>query len=109
MRVLHTASHERGQIYVPMVNWLLAAAALGAVVGFGSSDALAGAYGIAVSLLMAMTTVLAAPIALRWGYSPVLVAVVNGAFLLVDLAFFAANSAKLHGAAGSRCCSPSSC
>src|ERR671929_34826 len=73
MRVLHTASHERGRIYVPMVNWLLAAATLGAVLGFGSSDALAGAYGVAVSLLMAITTVLAALIALQWGYNPALV------------------------------------
>ena len=96
MRVRHTASHERGQIYVPMVNWLLAAVTLGAVVGFGSSEALAGAYGVAVSLLMAITTVLAALIALKWGYNPVLVLAVNSAFLLLDLVFFAANSAKLH-------------
>ena len=96
MRVLQTASHERGQIYVPMVNWLLALATLGSVVGFGSSDALAGAYGVAVSLLMAITTVLAALIALKWGYNPVLVVLVNGVFLAVDLVFFAANSVKLH-------------
>ncbi len=51
MHIRHTASHEIGQIYVPLANWLLAAATLGAVVGFGTSDALAGAYGIAVSLL----------------------------------------------------------
>jgi KUP system potassium uptake protein len=95
MRVLQTASHQRGQIYVPMVNWLLALATLGAVVGFGSSDALAGAYGVAVSLLMAITTVLAALIALQWGYNPILVVLVNGAFLAVDLVFFAANTAKL--------------
>src|SRR5271166_3324480 len=54
MRVLHTASHERGQIYMPMVNWLLAVGTLGAVLAFGSSDALGGAYGIAVSMLMAI-------------------------------------------------------
>ena len=60
MHIKHTASHEIGQIYVPLVNWLLAAATLGAVIGFGTSDALAGAYGIAVSLLMAITTLLAA-------------------------------------------------
>ena len=55
MHIHHTTSHTMGQIYVPLVNWLLAAATLGAVIGFGSSDALAGAYGIAVSLLMAIT------------------------------------------------------
>ncbi len=95
MRVLHTESEERGQIYVPLVNWLLALVTLGAVVGFGSSEKLAGAYGVAVSLLMAITTLLASFIALRWGYSPILVAAANGFFLMVDLIFFSANSIKL--------------
>ena len=62
---------------------------------FGSSDALGGAYGIAVSLLMAVTTVLAALVALQWGYNPVLVAAVNGFFLIIELVFVAANAAKL--------------
>ena len=95
LHVLHTAAHERGQIFVPSVNWILAAATLGAVVGFGSSDNLAGAYGIAVSLLMAITTFLAALVAIHWGFNRVVVILVNGAFLLVDLVFFAANSLKL--------------
>ena len=95
MRVVHTDQDERGQIYVPAVNWLLAAATLTAVVVFGSSDALAGAYGIAVSMLMGITTLLAALIALRWGYNPLLVFAVNGFFLGIDLVFFAANSVKL--------------
>ncbi|MGU3554939.1 potassium transporter Kup [Methylobacterium radiotolerans] len=95
MRVVHTDQDERGQIYVPAVNWLLAAATLTAVVVFGSSDALAGAYGIAVSALMGITTLLAALIALRWGYNPLLVFAVNGFFLGIDLVFFAANSVKL--------------
>ena len=83
-----------GQIYVPLVNWLLAAATLGAVIGFGTSDALAGAYGIAVSLLMAITTLLAALVAIQWGYSPIIVIAVNGFFLVIDCIFFAANSTK---------------
>jgi KUP system potassium uptake protein len=95
MRVLHTASQAKGQIYIPIVNWLLAAGTLGAVVTFGSSDALGGAYGIAVSMLMAITTVLAGLVALHWGFSPLLVASVNGAFLVVDLVFVAANATKL--------------
>uniref|UniRef100_UPI00226B0958 KUP/HAK/KT family potassium transporter n=1 Tax=Methylobacterium sp. GC_Met_2 TaxID=2937376 RepID=UPI00226B0958 len=95
MRVVHTDQDERGQIYVPAVNWLLAVATLTAVVVFGSSDALAGAYGIAVSALMGITTLLAALIALRWGYNPVLVFAVNGFFLVIDAIFFAANSVKL--------------
>ncbi len=94
MYIQHTASHEKGQIYVPLVNWLLAAVTLGAVLGFGSSDALAGAYGVGVSLLMAITTLLATFIALRWGYLPIVVLTVNGLFFLVDLVFFGANSIK---------------
>jgi KUP system potassium uptake protein len=95
MRIVHTSSHEAGQIYVPIVNWLLAIATLGAVLAFGSSDALAGAYGIAVSLLMVITTVLAALIALHWGFNLGLVLAVNGAFLVIDLTFFSANTLKL--------------
>jgi KUP system potassium uptake protein len=48
MQIRHTTSAAIGQIYVPLVNWLLATATLGAVLSFGSSEALAGAYGIAV-------------------------------------------------------------
>src|SRR5262249_47964857 len=95
MRVLHTASHAKGQIYMPVVNWLLAAGTIGAVIGFGSSDALGGAYGIAVSILMAITTILAALVALKWGYNPVAVVAVNGFFLVIDLIFVAANAMKL--------------
>ena len=95
MRVQHTASHEKGQIYIPVVNWLLAAGTLGAVITFGSSGALGGAYGIAVSMLMAITTVLAALVALQWGYNPLLVAGVNGFFLVIELVFVAANMTKL--------------
>ena len=95
MHVVYTGKHEAGQIYIPLVNWCLAIATLGAVISFGSSDALAGAYGIAVSALMGITTVLAALVALQWGFNPALVLAVNGSFLLVDLVFFAANSIKL--------------
>jgi len=95
MRVLHTASHEKGQIYIPLVNWLLAVGTLAAVLLFGSSDALGGAYGIAVSMLMAVTTVLAALVALKWGYNPLLVMAVNGFFLVIELVFVAANMTKL--------------
>jgi KUP system potassium uptake protein len=95
MRVLHTASHEKGQIYMPTVNWLLAAGTLGAVITFGSSGALGGAYGIAVSMLMAITTVLAALVALQWGYNPLAIAAVNGSLLVVEIIFVAANGTKL--------------
>src|SRR6476661_3439502 len=95
MHITHTTSDAMGQIYVPLVNWLLAAATLGAVLSFGTSDALAGAYGIAVSLLMAITTLLAALVAIQWGYSPFIVIAVNGFFFAIDGIFFAANSVKL--------------
>jgi KUP system potassium uptake protein len=95
MHIRHTTSDAIGQIYVPLVNWLLAAATLGAVLHFGSSEALAGAYGIAVSLLMAITTLLAALVAIQWGYSPIIVIAVNGFFFAIDGIFFAANSVKL--------------
>ena len=95
MHIEHTTSHSIGQIYVPLVNWLLAAATLGAVFGFETSDALAGAYGVAVSLLMAITTLLAALVAIQWGYPPVIVIAVNGFFFAIDCIFFAANSVKL--------------
>jgi KUP system potassium uptake protein len=92
--ILHTAGHEIGQIYIPFVNWTLATATLAAVIGFGSSDALAGAYGIAVSLLMAITTLMATFVALHWKHNPFLVYVVNGSLLLLDLVFFASTSTK---------------
>ncbi|WP_267382820.1 MULTISPECIES: KUP/HAK/KT family potassium transporter [unclassified Sphingomonas] len=93
--IRHTAADQEGQVYLPLANWLLAAGTLAAVLIFRSSDALAGAYGIAVSGLMAISTFLAALIAIRWGYNPVLVTVVNGGFFLLDLVFFAANAIKL--------------
>ena len=70
MAIIHTEGREIGQIYVPFVNWALAAGTIAAVLGFGSSDALAGAYGIAVSLLMVITTLLATFVALHWKFNP---------------------------------------
>src|SRR6202521_5050369 len=94
MNIVHTAGHEIGQIYVPFVNWTLAAATLAAVVGFGSSDALAGAFGIAVSLLMAITTLMATFVALHWKHNPLIVYAVNGSLLSLDLLFFASTAPK---------------
>ena len=95
LQVVHTASKERGQVYVPLANWLLAAATIGAVLGFRSSDALAGAYGVAVSLLMGISTVLAGLIAVKWRVPLLVVVLVNGAFLVIDLLFFGANALKI--------------
>ena len=58
MAIRHTSAREAGQIYMPMVNWALLAGVVAAVLFFGSSSALAGAYGIAVTLTMMITTVL---------------------------------------------------
>jgi KUP system potassium uptake protein len=95
MKIVHTAGHEMGQIYVPLVNWLLAFGTLAAVIGFRSSDALAGAFGIAVSLLMAITTLMATFVALQWKHNPFLVYAVNGSLLALDLLFVASTSTKL--------------
>ncbi len=95
MNVVHTEGREIGQIYIPFVNWALGAGAIIAVVGFGSSDALAGAYGVAVSLLMAITTLMATFVALHWKFHRYLVYAVNAGFLVVDLVFLASTSTKL--------------
>jgi KUP system potassium uptake protein len=95
MNIVHTAGHERGQIYIPLVNWTLAVATLTAVLVFRSSEALAGAYGIAVSLLMVITTVLAAFVALQWKHNPAIVIIVNGSLFLLELLYFASASTKL--------------
>ena len=95
MKVVHTEGREIGQIYVPFVNWTHAAGTLTAVIGFGSSDALAGAFGIAVSLLMVITTLMATFVALHWKHNPLIVYGVNGSLLALDLLFFASTSTKL--------------
>jgi KUP system potassium uptake protein len=95
MNVIHTEGSEIGQIYMPFVNWTLAAGTLIAVLGFGSSDALAGAYGVAVSLLMVITTLMATFVALHWKHNPLVVYLVNGSLLALDLVFFASTSTKL--------------
>jgi KUP system potassium uptake protein len=95
LRVIQTAGEEKGQIYIPFVNWGLAVLTLGAVIGFGSSSKLAGAYGLAVSLDMVITTILATFVALHWGHRPLAVYLLNGSLLVVDLVFFAANTTKL--------------
>ncbi len=99
LRILHTSSREIGQVYVPVVNWGIFAAVVALVVGFRSSTHLAAAYGIAVTGTLAIDTLLFFVVVRRlWG-KPAAVAVGGAiAFLVVDLAFFAANVPKiLHG------------
>jgi KUP system potassium uptake protein len=99
MEVRHTSAVTHGQVYLPIVNWALLAACVGLVWGFGSSANLAGAYGIAVTATMIITSVLIAVFAYEhWGWSRVRLAVVIGVFLLIDLAFLGANLPKVpHG------------
>src|SRR6478735_2968942 len=94
--VQQTSEEAIGQVYVPQMNWLLMIAVIGLVLSFRSSDALAAAYGIAVAGTMLATTALLAVVARRvWGWSSLLTVAVIGFFLLVDLAFFAANVIKI--------------
>jgi KUP system potassium uptake protein len=96
MKVLHTSELAIGQIYVPVVNWLLLFIILCVVVGFKSSDSLAAAYGIAVTTTMVITTVLACVVMVNvWNWNKVLVAIIIAAFTAVDLAFFGANLLKV--------------
>ena len=95
MRVIFTQAEESGQIYLPLVNWLLMAACLGLVLGFGSSDDLASAYGVAVSLDMVVTTLLAVAVARRFGWRPILAVSAGIFFVLVDSAFLGANLTKV--------------
>lgn len=99
MRVLHTSDQEIGQIYIPLVNWLQLIAVVLAVIGFGSSSKLASAYGIAVTATMLMTTILTFfVIRYQWKYNLFLCWAATGFFLVIDLAFFSANTLKIaHG------------
>jgi KUP system potassium uptake protein len=94
--IKQTSSAGYGQIYVGPVNWLLMLVTLGLTVGFGKSDNLAAAYGIAVSVTMLMTSALLF-IAMRevWRWSLPAAGAVAGCFILVDAGFVAANSMKI--------------
>jgi len=97
--IQHTSHHEMGQVYVPQVNWALMISTIVIVIGFGSSTALAAAYGIAVTLTMVITALLLQVVAIeRWGWPPMVAYAVTGVFLVIDLAFFGANALKIaHG------------
>ncbi|MCC7079442.1 MAG: KUP/HAK/KT family potassium transporter [Burkholderiales bacterium] len=93
--VLYTSESQRGQIYIPRVNWLLLILVVALVLEFRESDALAAAYGIAVSTTMVLETSLVVMVVclLRPGYGPLLIAVL-GAIGCVELVFFASNATK---------------
>ena len=96
LRVLHTSRESIGQIYVPAVNWMLLVAILALVIGFGSSSALASAYGIAVTGTLAIDTILACVVVRLLWRKPLWMAIGAAVFfLIVDLAFFTANTTKI--------------
>jgi KUP system potassium uptake protein len=96
LRVLHTSDTAQGQIYVPLVNWLMLAGVLSLVVGFGSSDALAGAYGIAVNGDMIISTFLLIVVVLsRRGPTRVPMLAALAVFLTVESIFLSSNLTKI--------------
>jgi KUP system potassium uptake protein len=98
LEVRQTSEEAVGQVYVPQVNWLLAIAVLALVFGFGSSDALANAYGIAVAGDMLVTTLLVVTVAHGvWRWPMILVAPVAALFVALDLTFVASNTHKIPG------------
>jgi len=96
MTILHTSVKEAGQIYIPFVNWMQYLLVVAAVVGFGSTTAMASAYGISVTGSMMIETIMTFfVIRYGWKYSLILCVGATGAFLFIDLMFFAANSLKI--------------
>jgi KUP system potassium uptake protein len=99
MRILHTSESQIGQIYIPAVNWLQLIVVLIAVIGFGSSEELAGAYGIAVTATMMATTILTFFVTrYRWRLPLVVCFGATGFFLVIDVLLFSSTTLKLfHG------------
>jgi len=100
MRIVHTAARHMGQVYVPLVNWVLMICTVSLVVGFASSSKLAAAYGVAVTSTMLISTILFYVVATeKWHWRKSLVIPLTGVLLVVDISFFLANISKiLHGA-----------
>lgn len=96
LAVIHTSYSGFGQIYVPAVNTILFIGAIALTVGFGDSEKLAGAYGLAVSGTMLATTILLALVIRRhWGWRPLPVIIVTAPLCIMDLGFFGANLEKV--------------
>ncbi len=97
--IRHTSHRHIGQIYVPLVNWLLMIGCVGLVLGFQNSSNLAAAYGIAVTATMAITTLLFFRVMVdRWHWNIATALAVAVPLFLIDMAFFAANVPKIpHG------------
>jgi KUP system potassium uptake protein len=99
LQVKYTSPSIMGQIYIPVVNWLLMVSCVGLVLGFRTSSNLAAAYGVAITTTMLITTILFYLVACRRWNWPVAIALPLAAFFIaIDLAFFGANMLKVaHG------------
>ena len=96
MTIVHTSAREMGQVYIPAVNWALCVMVIVAVIGFGSSSRLAGAYGVAVTGTMLVDTLLTFfVIRYAWKYPLWLCVAATGFFLVIDLGFFGATLLKI--------------
>ena len=96
MKIAYTSDKEVGQVYMPMINWMLLVMVIAVVFAFKESNNLAAAYGIAVTTTMVITTLLAAVVMREvWKWNSILVALVIALFLFVDIAFFCANVLKI--------------
>jgi KUP system potassium uptake protein len=96
VRILYTSEHSVGQVYVPVVNHILAVACILLVVTFKTSTDLAGAYGVAISLTMTITSLLFFSAArVVWGWSKFKSGLVTALFMLIDGAFLGANALKI--------------
>ncbi len=96
MNILNTSKLKKGQIYIPVINWLLLLLVLILVFIFQSSENLAAAYGIAVATTMIITTMLAAVVMQKvWQWNHVYVKIITCIFILIDLMFFSANAMKI--------------
>ncbi|MFM8929099.1 MAG: potassium transporter Kup [Betaproteobacteria bacterium] len=96
MRILHTSVRDTGQIYVPFINWMLFAFVVVAVSFFGSSSKLAGAYGVAVTIDMTITTVMTFFVIRHgWKYPLPLCILATIFFFIIDVAFLSSNLLKL--------------
>jgi KUP system potassium uptake protein len=96
MGIRHTSDNERGQIYIPVVNWSLLIMVLFTVIEFRESGNLAAAYGISVTTTMLITTILLAIVMRReWRLNPMMITCLIAAFLVIDLAFWTATLIKL--------------
>lgn len=97
LRIVHTSDKARGQIYLPAVNWLLMAACVLMVIGFGSSSRLAAAYGFAVAATMVITTAAFYFVLTRvWHWHPLRALALVGFLAVLDGAFFLSTLPKIH-------------